>query len=262
MNKNEFDKLIQNYPPEKAKKGILLFNGVVSGAAAYQQDSSLSNLKSWQAAEAALDEFIGGISNKSDSAVFRNRVAVIEYLKKNNIRIGKSKLYKDADFGKLRVQPDGSVLLSDVELYTRAYLTPKQKTAVNADIEALQKEKLEKENQKLDEQIAKLAWDREKEAGRYLLRSDFEMELAARAAVLEMSLRQMAQTKAYDWVAVCRGEHSKAADMAAMVTAEIGTVLNDYATTDSFQVIFIPEESQALKNQDKLKLENHCAEEE
>jgi hypothetical protein len=256
MNIEEFNLLIRDLPPEISKKGILLFNGNVSGAAAYQKDASLSNLKSWQAAEAALDEFIGNLKNKTDSAVFRNRVAVVEYLKRNNIRISKTKLYRDADTGKLRVQPDGSILLSDVELYTRAYLTPKQKASMNAEIEALQKEKLDLESQKLKEQIAKLVWDREKEAGRYLLKSDFEMELAARAAVLQVTLHQMATTKAYDWIAVCQGNHVKVPDMAAMITSEIDSCLNDYASCERYQVIFINEPAAPKALETELKAEN------
>jgi hypothetical protein len=255
MNKDDFDKLIQNYPPEQAKKGILLFNGVVSSAAAYQKDASLGNLKAWQAAEMALDEFIGGLKNKADSEAFRNRVAVVEYLKRNNIRISKTKLYRDADTGKLRIQPDGSILLSDVELYTRAYLTPRQKASMNADIEALQKEKLELESKKLREQIAKLEWDREKEAGKYLLRSSFEMELAARAAVLQVTLQQMASTKAYEWIAVCQGNHTKAQDLTAMITAEIDEALNNYASTDSFHVIFTNEPAAPKTTESKADTE-------
>ena len=252
MNKQEFDSLIQDCPPEVSTKGILLFNGVVSCAAAYQVDSSLNNLRAWQAAEAALAEFINNLTaNKSDSsACFRNRVAVFQYLRSQNIKIGRSKLYQDADSGKLRMQRDGSILQSDVDIYIRAFLSPKQKAAAYADINVLQKEKLEKENKKLDEQIAKLAWDREREAGKYLLRSDFEMELAARAAVLQTSLRQMAQTKVYDWIAVCRGDHGKASDVAAMIAAEIDTVLNDYATTDRFQVIFVKEPTESTHEGD------------
>jgi len=177
-----------------------------------------------------------------DKESFVNKYAVFVSLKEDGLKVGKSKLYKDAEKGLLRVQPDGSVLLSDVELYKRAYLTPRQKAGSNAVIEQLQKEKLELESKKLEEQIAKLAWDREKEAGRYLLRSDFEMELAARAAVLETSLRQMASLKSYEWTAVCKGDYTKSADMAAMVTAEIGAVLNDYASTERFQVIFVEKE--------------------
>ena len=242
MEKQDLEKLIESKPPEVSKKAILLFNGHIKCAQAYQNDPSAANLKNWQLAEAALDEFVSSLSQDrsgKDRPAFRNKIAVAKYLKDQGVKIGKSKLYKDAEAGKLRVQPDGSVLLSDVELYVRAYLTPRQKAGDNQDIEALQKEKLELESEKLKEQIAKLAWDREKEAGKYLLRSDFEMELAARAAVLETSLRQMAQSKAYDWIAVCKGEHSKANDMAAMVTAEIDAVLNDYAATDRFQVIFL-----------------------
>lgn len=240
MEKQDLEKLIEGKPPEVQKKAILLFNGHIKCAQAYQNDPSAANLKNWQQAEAALEEFVSSFdAAKKDRPSFKNKIAVARHLKDQGVRIGKSKLYKDAESGRLRVQPDGSVLLSDVDLYVKAYLTPRQKAGDNYDIEQLQKEKLELESKKLREQIAKMEWDREKEAGKYLLRSDFEMELAARAAVLETSLRQMAQTKAYDWIAVCKGEHSKAGDMATMVTAEIGAVLNDYANTERFQVIFV-----------------------
>ena len=196
---------------------------------------------------AAIEEFVAKIEPaKAEKPSLKNKIAVARYIKDRGFKIGKSKLYKDAESGKLRVQADGSVLLSDVDLYIRAYGTPRQKTAGSAEIEFLQKEKLELESKKLREQIAKLEWDREKEAGKYLLRSDFEMELAARASVLVTSLRQMAETKAYDWIAVCKGEHSKAADMAAMVTAEIDNVFNDYAATDRFQVIFVEKQAEGV----------------
>lgn len=244
MDKEAFEKILKTCPPDKAKKGVLLFNGMTTCAVAYQKEPTSASLRDWQKAEAALDEFVAGIdAAKAEKPSFKNKIAVARYIKDQGVRIGKSKLYKDAESGKLRVQADGSVLLSDVDLYIRAYGTPRQKAGDNSDIEFLQKEKLGLESKKLKEQIAKLEWDREKEAGRYLLRSDFEMELAARAAVLETSLLQMAQSKAYDWVAVVHGEHSKAADMAAMVTAEIGAVLNDYAATDRFQVIFVEKDS-------------------
>jgi hypothetical protein len=244
LTKDDFEKLIKECAPDRARKGVLLYNGAATCAAAYQKEPSSASLKNMQAAEAALDEFVSLVKSASaERPSLPNKYAVFEILKAEKMKVGKSKLYKDAEKGLLRVQPDGSVLLSDVELYTRAYLTPKQKAGNDADIEQLQKEKLELESKKLEEQIAKLVWDREKEAGRYLLRSDFEMELAARAAVLETSLRQMASTKAYDWIAVCKGEHSKAGDMAAMVTAEIGAVLDEYASAERFQVIFVEKDS-------------------
>jgi len=244
MDKESFEKLIRECPPDRQRKGVLLYNGAATCAVGYQKEPSAANLKNMQAAEAALDEFVSLINSASaERPAFVNKYAVFVSLKEDGLKVGKSKLYKDAEKGLLRVQPDGTVLLSDVELYKRAYLTPKQKAGSNADLDQLQKDKLDLESQKLKEQIAKLVWDREKESGKYLLRSDFEMELAARAVVLETSLRQMAQTKAYDWIAVCKGEHSKAGDMAAMVTAEIGAVLNDYAATDRFQVIFVEKDS-------------------
>ena len=246
MDKASFEQLIKECPPDKAKKGVLLFNGMTTCAVAYQKEPTSATLRDWQKAEAALEEFVAEIeAAKAEKPSFKNKLAVARYIKSQGIKIGQRKLYKDAESGKLRVQPDGSVLLSDVDLYIRAYGTPRQKAAGSADIEQLQKEKLELESKKLKEQIAKLEWDREKEAGKYLLRSDFEMELAARAAVLEISLRQMASAKAYEWIAVSHGDYAKTGDLAAMVTAEIRNALNDYAATDRFQVIFVEKEKQA-----------------
>lgn len=251
VEKEAFEKILKSCPSDRAKKGVLLFNGMTTCAVAYQKEPTSVTLRDWQKAEAALEEFVAEIeAAKAEKPAFKNKIAVAKYLKDQKIRIGKSKLYKDAESGRLRVQPDGSVLLSDVDLYIRAYGTPRQKAGSDKDIEFLQKEKLELESQKLREQIAKLEWDREKEAGKYLLRSDFEMELAARAAVLETSLRQMASSKAYEWIAVCKGDYTKTADLSDMITAEVGAVLNDYAATDRFQVIFIEKQEAGERKQE------------
>jgi hypothetical protein len=259
MNKEDLESIIEDKSPEIKKKAILLFNGEVLCSQAYQKDPSAANLKNWQLAETALVDFVSQVKSASaERPAFSNKYAVYMSIKEDGLKVSKSKLYKDADKGLLRVQPDGSVFLSDVELYKRAYLSLKQKAGGNKVIEDLQKEKLEKEIKKLDEQNAKLAWDREKESGKYLLKSDFEMELAARAAVLETSLRQMASTKAYEWIAICRGDYTKSADMAAMVTAEIGAVLNDYASTERFQVIFVEKQgSRGRVNEENTEVDIH-----
>lgn len=240
MEKEDFEKILKSCPPDKAKKGVLLFNGMATCAAAYQKEPTSASLRDWQKAEAALEEFVSEIEAvKAEKPSFKNKVAVARYLKEQNVRIGKSKLYKDAESGRLRVQPDGSVLLSDVDLYIRAYGTPRQKAGSDKDIEFLQKEKLELESQKLREQIAKLEWDREKETGKYILRNDFEMEIVARAAVFDLTLKQMISSKIYDWIAVCKGDHAQANSVSVLIKSSIDNVLNDYANTEKFRVILL-----------------------
>jgi len=161
MDKESFEKLIKECPQDQQRKGVLLYNGAATCAAAYQKDPSSASLKNMQAAEAALDEFVSSLkASSAERPSFVNKYAVFVSLKEDGLKVGKSKLYKDAEKGLLRVQPDGSVLLSDVELYKRAYLTPRQKAGGDRHIEDLQKEKLEKEIKKLEEQNAKLVWDR------------------------------------------------------------------------------------------------------
>lgn len=243
MDEQEFKNLIKDKPVDQQKKGILLYNGMVKSATAYQTESIKVNLLNWKASEEALEEFIaklnvsGGKDAGNNLPAFKNRIEVLKYLKDQGAKVGKSKLYNDSESGKLRMRPDGSVLLSDVDLYIRAYLSPKKKGGAAPEIEDLQRDNLEKQNKKLDEQIKKLEWEREKETGKHILRDDFEREIVARAAVFEISLKQMITSKIYDWISVCQGNHAQANSMADMINQSIDNVLNDYASTDKFQVL-------------------------
>lgn len=239
MDENDFKNLIKDLPTEQQKKAILLYNGHVETANKYRNESTAANLWDWKASENAFNEFMDSIkpSKNNDQPAFKNRAEVLEYLRGQEVKISRGKLYKDADTGKLRMESDGSILLMEVDKYIKSALKPFKKAGTAPDIEKLQTEKLERENDKLDEQIKKLIWEREKETGKYILRDDFEMEIVARAAVFAVSLKQMVSIKALDWVSIVQGNHALVKDMTDAIIRDIESVLNDYATTDTFQVM-------------------------
>lgn len=252
MEKEAFENILKTCPPDKAKKGVLLFNGMTTCAVAYQKEPTSATLRDWQKAEAALEEFAAEIEEaKAEKPSFKNKLAVARYIKSQGIKIGQRKLYKDAESGKLRVQADGSVLLSDVDLYIRAYGTPRQKAGGKLDIDELQKKRLELENKKLFEQILKMEFEKEIASGKYVLKSNFEMEIATRAAIFDTSLRQLISAKTYEWIMISKGDAGMAKELAAIINAEIDRLLNDYAATDKFHVIF--GERQAEGERDEAK---------
>lgn len=247
--KADMENFLSKCNPETASRGIILFNAATKCAEAYQKDPTSGKLKDWQAAETAVNEFIGSQDSKpaDNTKAFKNRIAVVQYLKERGIRISKTKVYRDADRGKLRTQPDGSILLSDVDLYTRAYLSPKKKTSIDPEIEALQKAKLNEEILKLKAQNAKFAHEREIETGKYMLKSDLEFELAARAAVFDTMLRQMTASKVYEWIAIAKGDTNMTKDVMASINNEIDQLFDEYTRTDRFLVIFTTEDSEPKK---------------
>ncbi|MBT4875448.1 MAG: hypothetical protein HON48_09605, partial [Desulfobacula sp.] len=102
--------------------------------------------------------------------------------------------------------------------------------------------KNEKEVEKLDEQIAKLRFEREKEEGKYILKKEFEAELAARAAVFDSGFRYLFSVKAQEWITLVSGKSEKAADFLQQLNQALDDQLTTYASTRVYQVMFSKEE--------------------
>jgi hypothetical protein len=165
-----------------------------------------------------------------------NRNAVVQYLKDHGYKIGKSKLYQDSDTGRLRTRADGSVLLSDVEIYVKAYLAPKKKAQAEA-IERRQLEKTEWEIRKLKAEVMQKEFAQQKEAGAHLPRADVEMELAAKWSILDNRIRFKFHGMAPEIVALAGGNLSRVGEVLEALNTALDEVLTDTASMD-FQVIF------------------------
>ena len=169
----------------------------------------------------------------------KNITSVVNWLVDQGYKIKKSKVYDDAKTGLLRVQPDKSILYADARLYAGTL----KKEASPDDIadDVAMKLKLEVEKLEINNEKARLDLDKEK--GLYMPKKDFERELAACAAVLDSSLRHMIQSSVMEWIASVSGNPLKAPDLLLLANQSLDKILNEYATTDIFHVVFLGEEN-------------------
>lgn len=120
---------------------------------------------------------------------FKNRFEVFKHLKAQGLKVSKDKIYQAVERGFLKCNLDGTVPHSAVKAYVN---DPLNGLAVEADqdLKDLATQKLEKELEKLCEQVSALKFQRERAEGLHIKISEYEAEIASRAAVFEAMLKQ------------------------------------------------------------------------
>jgi hypothetical protein len=164
--------------------------------------------------------------------------SVFFHLQAAGYKISIAKIYRDFKKGLIHKEIDGTVL----ETEARAYIVAANLTRISGNIEDLSdlhSQKNRKEIEKLDEQVAKLRFEREKEQGKYILKNDFATELAARAAVFDSGFRHLFNVKVREWIALVGGKSEKAADFLQELNQALDEQLTTYASTKTYQVLFI-----------------------
>jgi len=208
---------------ESAKKSVL-------------DDPSAANLAALDKANKMLQDMMAPEAEPS----FENRKEVLKHLKILGYKVSKSKLYNDADPKKgppkLRMESNGSVLESSVKAYIkRAGLQlPGSDHDQGSDLSVARQER---ELEKLEEQIAKLRFEREALEGKHMPITDFEMEVAARTVVFESGLRYDYQTNVNEWVMI---EDPNV--LLEVLNSSLNEKLNEFASMKTFQVIFLERE--------------------
>ena len=141
------------------------------------------------------------------------------------------------------MQADGKVKLSDIGRYIRRIRLEKlPELSAAAGDDDLSSEKARKEIEKLSEQIQDLRFKRETSQGRWVLKDEFDMELAARAAVFEAGLRHMIDSQVGEWIQAVSGDTAKSTGLREMVHERLDDMLNEFASTDYFHVMIVGEE--------------------
>jgi hypothetical protein len=175
-----------------------------------------------------------------DQKVFTSLLQVMAYLIEQGYKVSKSKIYRDAENGKITVTTDDAGNKSVAALAAWEYAEKHlEKVGANkGDLKNLQATKLMQAIKIQEVEHRRKTFDLEKEQGKYIPRADFESELAARAAVLESGFRHLFNVKAREWIAIVGGKPERTADFLAALNAGLDEQLNTYATTQVFQVIF------------------------
>lgn len=168
-----------------------------------------------------------------DMPKFKNLWEVFSHLKQAGYRISKSKVYYDADKGNLKILPDKSVLESEV----RAYAGGLDRVSGNIDdLNNSPDEKRKKEIEKLDEQVKKFRFERRKEEGKYILKSEVDKKIVSTIVVLDTSFRQLIDMRLSDICHTLSGDIKRLNDAKDQMDLFIDEMMNKLSRTDSFQI--------------------------
>jgi hypothetical protein len=249
MDKETFEKLLENAPKEQRAKGVLLFNGAADTAIEYRNNPNAATLNNWQKAETALDEFVSLLSPVTEAKIFRTSADVLAYLKANGWRATKTTLYRHCKEGKL-LPKNGQYELAAVDRYAKTWL--KQQSSgkkISEQMDDLQRGKLrlEMKNLEIDNKRKLLAY--EKDLEHYIRKDLVQIELAGRAGVLEAGLKHMIQSRAAEWIRLVNGEMSRIGDLIHLLNQDVEEHLNSYAAPIEYRTILDAEE--AAENEEK-----------
>jgi hypothetical protein len=239
VDKSRIEKILERCTPDEKVRVTAFYNASIEKLREYQADKSASALRDLEAADAALARLVGEIEARAlqSDRVYENRLAALEALRREGWKVGKSKLYKDCKDGLLKVQPDGSVLESELERYIRRArlerLENMGEDKVAEDIR-LRKEKAAAEREEYQARIA--AVKAAAAEGQYVLRDQVEHQLGARAAVFKSDGQNWIQSHAGEMVATVDGDPTKTADLVEMMLKGLEAWLDRYSQPLEFTV--------------------------
>ena len=169
---------------------------------------------------------------------FASLLETCTYLNAEGYKVSKSKIYRDADEGKITREPDGTVTVEAAHEYAKMHLVKGDPFHTKEELKGLQAKKLKNAIRNQDIEYQRKKFDLEKERGRYIPREDFEAEMAARAAILDSGFRHLFNVKVKEWIALVEGNPDRQADFLTVLNQDLDEQLTTYATTQVFQVIF------------------------
>jgi len=251
MDKARVDKILGNGRVSPDEKGRLTtyYNAWIKAHKAYKDNPNAQTARDVEATYGVLVRLVEEIEARvfRSDRTYENRLAALEALRREGWKVGKSKLYKDCKDGLLKVQPDGSVLESELERYIRRARLERldnmgeDKVAENI---RLRKEKAAAEREEYQARIA--AVKAAAAEGQYVLRDQVEHQLGARAAVFKSDGQNWIQSHAGEMVATVDGDPTKTADLVEMMLKGLEAWLDRYSQPLEFTVPgFDDEEAEA-----------------
>lgn len=205
------------------------------------EDPSAANVAAFEKAKDLLERTMGALRAASDAAGPRrfDRLSdVVKYLKSEGYKIGKSKLYQDAKAGFLSGDETHGYTLDAVLAYAHTQMLEKVAGSDKGSrIDLLTEVRLQKEVEKLTEQVKKLQFELSRDQGKYLLKEDVRTELAQRIAVFEAGFKHLVRTMAPEWVALVAGNQAMTDPLMAAMFAAIDELLNEMAAVDELDLI-------------------------
>lgn len=163
--------------------------------------------------------------------------AVLAYVGENGRKLGKTKLFDDIRKGRLKKQPDGTFKQRDVDRYMASLPMAGTPDVVAEKAADRQRRKEEEEIRRIRAVADKEEFDLQVKKGRYILKEQVHLELAARAVTLASGLKTAFEAQHLDLVALVEGNPKKGAALVEKLEAILDEALNEYSREMEFEVV-------------------------
>ena len=250
IDRDKIDSLLGSVGASARARLTTLYNATVTTLKAYNENSTASRLKDWQAAEKALEEAVAAIEGTSEASrrdgdeVLGSMADVIRWLQTERYcapgrddPVKPAKVYKDGKKGLLSFANKNGITLTEVMAYVaRAQL---MKASVNRADEAedLNIQKLRHETRKAKEDADRKEFDNARDRGLYLKKEDVELQTALKIGMFEAELKNWVRTSVIDWINQIEKSSNKPQALCDLVFEGIDDLLNRLARMEEINVI-------------------------
>jgi len=213
-------------------------NAYIKHLQTYSKDPSKNNLQEFDAAKKSLYAMAQELAERDAAPPeesFPHLIAATQYLQGQGWKVAKSRVYKDARNGKLRVNGDRTVNQSELDAYAHKYLK-KTEIIEYGKVEDLLKIEKECQVALLRAREAKITFENELARGQYLARDAVILEWCVKLGMLEAGLKNAIRSRAEEWLHEAGGSVDRAGDFYARITAEIDRLLGDMADLKEINV--------------------------
>ena len=220
------------------KEEELLLRAVAQTMQEYNKKPTNAALKDWEAAKNALEEYQRKKQQEaSGEIIFKGIPEALGYLKVENWKISQAKFYDDVRF--IKRQKDGSFTKKEVDKYATQFLQKRD----GSDIEIDPLEKLKEETRFTKERADKVAFENEIARGNYILKSDAEQQLSARAAFLKSGIQGFFHSMSAKLIELAEGKPEKGPDVLDFCLREVEELFHHYSKPLVFEAVKVSNEA-------------------
>lgn len=203
-----------------------------------------ANLAAFERASKMLENAVDTVNSKK---LFPNWSAALAYLNDDcNRKVGKTKMFEDIRKGLLKKQTDESFKVRDLDRYAASLPTRGTVDSVAVKAADRQRRKEEAEIRRTEASAKRQEFLLDVDMGKYILKDQVYLELAARAVTLSAGIRTAFESAALDILAAVDGNPKKALVLTEQLEKILDDALNDYSREMEFEVTFTPPESSTL----------------
>lgn len=171
--------------------------------------------------------------------IFPSKIAVHRWLIDNEWKISRSQFYDHCKDKLLRpAKKDGKYHLRAVKKYASLHVARTDTgMKVNDKLDKMHEEKAEVELEREKVKLEKDQHDLNTKKNKYILRTDFEQAIVARAVTFMAHLNHSVQSNIGDWIELVDGDQEKASLLVDAISEKVGQRMGDFATDAEYDVI-------------------------